>query len=315
MLAAAAVVLMAVAAGPGRAAAAPIDADPATVEVQSDLTYATPDGTALALPEAIDFATGHEAHLTAYCLGVDMTPAGGFYMGASPIMLQETLERAQTDAEALQKKARQLFEGRALRWGAESAVAQFGGLPGLVGLRARFSDLVIQSGPYGEGTSSTQEAVIEAALFEGQAPVLVLPPGGLGKGFGERIVVAWNQSNEALSAVRKALPLLQAAQSVQVVVVDPPVHSPERSDPGGLLTQMLAHVTGLKPGDFVHTLGDAHLYLNHLEQARLQLTRDPRPLPKMAITRHVPTIFDFRYEDFELTGYDAHPHIKAEVSV
>ena len=82
-----------------------------------------------------------------------------------------------------------------------------------------------------------------------------------------------------------------------------------------LLTQMLAHVTGLKPGDFVHTLGDAHLYLNHLEQARLQLTRDPRPLPKMAITRHVPTIFDFRYEDFELTGYDAHPHIKAEVSV
>ncbi|MCB1389414.1 MAG: universal stress protein [Rhodobacteraceae bacterium] len=192
------------------------------------------------LPEAIDFATGHEAHLTAYCLGVDMTPAGGFYMGASPIMLQETLERAQTDAEALQKKARQLFEGRALRWGAESAVAQFGGLPGLVGLRARFSDLVIQSGPYGEGTSSTQEAVIEAALFEGQAPVLVLPPGGLGKGFGERIVVAWNQSNEALSAVRKALPLLQAAQSVQVVVVDPPVHSPERSDPGGLLTQMLA---------------------------------------------------------------------------
>lgn len=192
------------------------------------------------LPPAIRFATAHEAHLTAVLLGVDMTPAGGFYMGASPILLQETLERAQLDAEALEEKARRLFEGNPLRWGAESAVVQFGGLPGLVGLRARFSDLVIQSKPYGEGCLPSQEAVIEAALFEGQAPVLVLPGQDPGPRFGESVMIAWNQSNEALSAVRKALPLLQAADSVQVVVVDPPVHSPERSDPGGLLTQMLA---------------------------------------------------------------------------
>jgi Universal stress protein UspA and related nucleotide-binding proteins len=195
---------------------------------------------ATTLPPAIRLAAGHEAHLTAYLLGVDMTPAGGFYMGASPILLQETLERAQVEAEALQERARRLLEGHALRWGAESAVVQFGGLPGLVGLRARFSDLVVQSAPYAEGSTATQEAVIEAALFEGQAPVLVLPKGGMGPAFGDRIMIAWNQSNEALSAVRKALPMLQAADSVQVVVVNPPVHSPERSDPGGLLTQMLA---------------------------------------------------------------------------
>lgn len=82
-----------------------------------------------------------------------------------------------------------------------------------------------------------------------------------------------------------------------------------------LLTMMMAQATGLKPGDFVHTLGDAHLYLNHLDQARLQLTREPRPLPRMIINPDVKDIFGFSYGDFELTGYDPHPHIKAEVSV
>ncbi|MBQ3700487.1 MAG: thymidylate synthase [Prevotella sp.] len=82
-----------------------------------------------------------------------------------------------------------------------------------------------------------------------------------------------------------------------------------------LLLQMMAQVTGFKPGDFIHTTGDTHLYLNHLEQARLQLTREPRPLPTMRLNPDVKSIFDFRYEDFLLEGYDPHPHIKAEVSV
>lgn len=82
-----------------------------------------------------------------------------------------------------------------------------------------------------------------------------------------------------------------------------------------LLTMMMAQVTGLRAGDFVHTLGDAHLYLNHLEQARLQLSREPRPLPRMVINPDVKDIFGFKYEDFELEGYDPHPHIKATVSV
>jgi thymidylate synthase len=82
-----------------------------------------------------------------------------------------------------------------------------------------------------------------------------------------------------------------------------------------LLTLMVAQACGLLPGDFVHTSGDVHLYLNHLEQARLQLTREPRPLPQMRINPAVRSIFDFRYEDFELVGYDPHPHIKATVAV
>ena len=82
-----------------------------------------------------------------------------------------------------------------------------------------------------------------------------------------------------------------------------------------LLVQMIAQVTDLKLGDFVHTLGDAHLYLNHIEQAKLQLSREPRALPKMAIKRQVKSIFDFKYDDFELTGYDPHPGIKAPIAV
>lgn len=82
-----------------------------------------------------------------------------------------------------------------------------------------------------------------------------------------------------------------------------------------LLLQMMAQVTGLQPGEFIHTTGDTHLYLNHLDQARLQLTRPPRKLPRMVINPDVKSIFDFTYEDFRLEGYDPWPHIKAEVSV
>ncbi len=82
-----------------------------------------------------------------------------------------------------------------------------------------------------------------------------------------------------------------------------------------LLTMMVAQVTGLKPGEFVHTVGDAHIYTNHLEQVELQLTREPKPLPKMKLNPNVTNIFDFTYDDFELIDYEAHPHIKGVVSV
>jgi nucleotide-binding universal stress UspA family protein len=192
------------------------------------------------LPAAIDFARRQDAHLTVYTLGVDMVPAGGFYMGASPLLLTEALGRAQETAEELAARARARLQGETLRWGVEPAIAPFGGLPSLVGQRARFTDLVIQARPYGRGALPAQEAVLEAALFEGEAAVLTVPETGLGRNLGRRVVVAWNQSNEALATVRRALPLLRDADKVSVVIVDPPVQSAERSDPGGMMTQWLS---------------------------------------------------------------------------
>lgn len=82
-----------------------------------------------------------------------------------------------------------------------------------------------------------------------------------------------------------------------------------------LLTHMVAQVCGFQPGEFIHTLGDAHIYSNHMEQVKLLLTREPRPLPKLKLNSEIKNIFDFRYEDIEITGYDPHPMIKAEVAV
>ena len=82
-----------------------------------------------------------------------------------------------------------------------------------------------------------------------------------------------------------------------------------------LLTMMMAQELDLQPGDFVHTLGDAHLYHNHMEQAKIQLERELRPLPTMKLNPEVRSVFDFKFEDFELEGYDPHPHIKAEVAI
>ncbi len=82
-----------------------------------------------------------------------------------------------------------------------------------------------------------------------------------------------------------------------------------------LLTRMIAHVTDLEPGEFVHTLGDAHLYLDHLEQARLQLQRTPYPMPSIHLNQDVKSVYDFQYHDFELSNYQFHPHIKARISV
>jgi thymidylate synthase len=82
-----------------------------------------------------------------------------------------------------------------------------------------------------------------------------------------------------------------------------------------LLTMMMAQATGLEPGEFIHTLGDAHIYLNHLDQVNLQLTREPFPLPGMVLNPDIKNILDFKYEDFTLQNYQAHPHIKGKIAV
>lgn len=189
---------------------------------------------------AVAIARAEDAHLDVLCLGVDRTQTGYYYAGATAFVQQEVLDRAQEDARGVEADVRNRLNAEDIRWSAEAIVAQLGAIATVVGLRARFADLVVMGRPYGQGRGQELEAAVEAALFEGQVPVLIVPDGRNGKLTPRRVVVAWNQSNEAMSAIRKALPLLKAADLVDITVIDPPAHGPERSDPGGQLSQWLA---------------------------------------------------------------------------
>lgn len=192
------------------------------------------------LETAIGLARREDAHLDVMCMGVDRTQTGYYYAGATAFVQQETMDRAQDDARKIEAAVTERLKAEDIRWAAEAVVSQIGAIASAVGLRARFADLVVAGLPYGEGRGPEVEAVVEAALFEGHAPVLIVPDGYTGAVSGKRVVVAWNQSSEAMNAIRKALPELKAANLVDITIIDPPAHGPERSDPGGQLSQMLS---------------------------------------------------------------------------
>ncbi|MGB8813544.1 MAG: universal stress protein [Paracoccaceae bacterium] len=206
-------------------------------------TFATAaDKTAATINMAAQVALAVDAHLDVLALAVDRTQVGYSYVGGGAVLLQVAMERAEADAKAIETVARATIESQAvsLRWSLESAVAQMGGLSDLVAIRSRFADLVVLPHPYGTGLGMEAEAIVETAMFEGQAPVLIMPEGGLiGGKLPGRIVIGWNQSRESMVAVRRALPFLKRAAMVNIAVIDPPTHGPERSDPGGALCQML----------------------------------------------------------------------------
>lgn len=194
------------------------------------------------LTAASRLALAHDAHLDILALGVDRSQLGYSYLGTGAVVLQATLDRTEDEARAIETacKAALIEQSPTLRWSLEAVVAQLGGLTELVAQRARFADLVVLPRPYAKGQGTEAEAIIEAAMFDGRAPVVVVPGDGAAKADRpRRIVLAWNQSAEAMTATRRALPLLKQADAVVITVVDPPVFGPERSDPGGLLCQML----------------------------------------------------------------------------
>ncbi|ATX65146.1 universal stress protein [Roseinatronobacter bogoriensis] len=204
-------------------------------------TFLTSDADVVAqLDSAASLAARFDAHLEVCCLGIDSTQSVGFYAGAPAIIYQDALDSAQAHAEALAQTTRKHLHGASIRWGVDTAVLTLGGINSFVGLKARFSDLVILPRPYGENRGPQDEVTTEAALFDGDSPALIIPEPGAALPEFKKIVLAWNQSDEALHAARAALPLLKNADLVNVVIIDPPTHGIERSDPGGLLTQMLA---------------------------------------------------------------------------
>ena len=191
------------------------------------------------IASACSLARRFDAHLEICCLGIDTTQSVGFYAGAPAMIYQDALDRASESAGALADHVKQRLKTTDLRWSVDTSVVTLGGISSVVGLKARFCDLVVLPRPYGGDHGPQDEIITEAALFDGEAPVLILPEPGAELPEFSKIVLAWNQSDEALAATRAALPLLKIADMVNVVVVDPPSHGLERSDPGGMLSQML----------------------------------------------------------------------------
>jgi len=209
---------------------------------KSLLTVATsPEGLLPVVTAAAQIAIRADAHLDGLALGIDRSQPAYTYVSAGAVLLAEALDRAEADAKHTAKAMNAAWGAQTpvLRMAVDTAVVQLGTVTGLVAARARYCDLVVLPLPYGQGRGAEDEAVTEAALFEGMAPVLVVPEKGMADGDPRRIVLAWNQSREALIAARRAMPFLTRAENVSIVIIDPPAHGPERSDPGGLLCQML----------------------------------------------------------------------------
>lgn len=192
------------------------------------------------LTAACAVASAHSAHLDVLCLGVDTSP-GAYDLAWTGSMIQEqSLARASEEAETIEAHARELLNKTDLRWGVDGGVAQIAGLERKVARRVRFSDLAVLPRPYGEGRGADLEAITESVLFQAHVPALILPEASEIATEPKRIILAWNESTEALNAARAALPMMKAADLVHVVVIDPPTQGPDRSDPGGLISQYLA---------------------------------------------------------------------------
>ena len=202
---------------------------------------ASPEGLLGTVTAAAQIAQKMDAHLDCLALGVDRTQVGYSYVGSGAVVIAAAMDRAEAEAREAEAALNAAIGAQtsALRSSVESVVTQLGAVTDVVASRARYSDLAVLPLPYGKSRGVEDEAVTEAALFEGMAPVLIVPPSGMKTPEPKRIIVAWNQSREALVAARRALPFLKRADMVQIVVVDPPTHGPERSDPGGLLCQFL----------------------------------------------------------------------------
>ncbi|WP_294230022.1 universal stress protein [uncultured Shimia sp.] len=198
------------------------------------------DFTAAPLAQAIALAGAQDAHLDVLALGVDRSQTGYFYAGADALLMQEMLKRAHEESDAIKAAAETALSNTDIRWACDTGVTQIADLGRHVAARARFADLVILPKPYGKNQGTELEPTLEAALFEGQAPVMMVPETAEPLAAPKTISIGWNESAEALVATRAALPFLKAADLVHVVVIDPPTHGPNRSDPGGLLSQFLS---------------------------------------------------------------------------
>lgn len=203
------------------------------------VTDAQADGTALGA--AVSLAQREDAHLDIHCIGIDPARYDVTAVGATAGLVDYGIAEARERADNLFSWVKKSLPRGLEKVAISPAIIPYMGLDATVARMARYSDLIVATKPYDAARLPVQASLLEALLFGTGAPVLIVPsePHDYDRGF-ERIMVAWDESDQAFAAVRKALPFLQAAGRVDIVLVDPPSHSPERSDPGGSVCLMLA---------------------------------------------------------------------------
>ena len=194
---------------------------------------------AAALAQAGEITAAQDAHLEVMCLGVDRSQTSYYEVGVNAAILQAAIEQAHKKAESIEEAVKADLRKTDLRWNSVVAVAAApdAGQPAI--RAARFADLAVVPTPYGKNRGAEDVIVLEALLFNASCPTLIVPDGNK-PSMPDNVVIGWNESAEALRAVRASMPFLKAAKAVHVAVIDPPGHGPERSDPGGALAVMLA---------------------------------------------------------------------------
>jgi len=195
-----------------------------------------------ALETALDLARHYDSHLRIVAPGLDRTEPGFYYAGAHAVAVRENQEQARNEARLLSESISKRMEGETVRWDMEDRVVQAAALSDYVAEKVRLSDLVVLDAPYSDGAASEEIAALEATLFRARAPALVIPA-DMGGSVGltpKRILVGWNESDEALRACRCAFPFLEAADDTEIAIVDPPRHPSGLTDPGGALASYLS---------------------------------------------------------------------------
>ena len=204
-----------------------------------------------ALEFAISFARHHDAHLHVLCTGVDETEPGFYYAGAHAIAVQQNFDLAREEADQLETAAQARLASEDIKWDVQSVTVMPGGLDPFLADHMRFFDLTILPAPHQGNNDRIDAMTFEACLFGADVPVLVVPQGVEMKGNFNNIKVAWDDGVEAMAAARAALPLMKDAKFTTIAIVDPPMHAPDRSDPGGKLAAYLVR-NGAKVDVAIH---------------------------------------------------------------
>lgn len=193
-----------------------------------------------ALELAISFARKIDAHLHVLCVGVDRTDPGYYYAGAQALAIQQNFEVCQGVANELEVLTRGRLGVEDISWDVQNITTLPGGLDPFLADSMRFYDLIVLPAPYQDKSSRTDNLIFDSCLFGAKRPMLIVPSDAATDATFEELLIGWDDGKPAMSAIREALPLIAQSRSVDITVIDPPVHGRDRSDPGGRIAAFLA---------------------------------------------------------------------------